>query len=207
MSKRRTTISLVSAIILCLAAQLSLASGNTPQDMIKQTANEVLNKLQQDQAKLKAHPGAIYDLVKSDILPHFDFDRMSSWVLARYWRLATAQQRTQFEDQFRNLLVNTYGNTLLRYSGEKISYLPTKLDPQNDTALVRTSLLNGDSGQSIPIDYRLYDKHGEWKVYDLSIDGVSLISNYRESFAELLQQHGIDGLIQHLAAHNKQATG
>jgi phospholipid transport system substrate-binding protein len=207
MNKRRTTIVLVSVMFLCLATQVSVASEASPQDLIKQTAEQVLNKLQQDHATLRAHPGAIYDLVKRDILPHFDFQRMSRWVLARYWRRATPQQRTRFEHQFRNLLVDTYGNTLLRYAGEKISYLPTKLNPENDTALVRTSLLNGDSGQSIPIDYRLYDNHGVWKVYDLSIDGVSLISNYRNSFAEELRQHGIDGLIQQLTGHNNHATG
>jgi phospholipid transport system substrate-binding protein len=208
MNKRPTTLLLVSAIGLWLATQVLLAGeAASPEEMIKQTATQVLNKLQQDQATLKAHPGAIYDLVKSDILPHFDFERMSRWVLARYWRQATPQQRSQFEDQFRNLLVNTYGNTLLRYSGEKVSYRPTQLNPANMTALVRTTLLSGGSGQAIPVDYRLYDAHGAWKVYDLSIDGVSLVTNYRESFAEVLRQKGIDGLIQQLAKHNEHKTG
>lgn len=207
MNKPRTISILLSVMFLCLVTQLSIAGGSSPQDMIKQTADEVLHKLQREHARLKANPGAIYGLVKSDILPHFDFDRMSRWVLARYWRLATPRQRSRFEQQFQNLLVNTYGNTLLRYSGEKIHYLPTRLDPSRDNAEVRTNLLNPDSGQSVPIDYLLHDSHGEWKVYDLSVDGVSLISNYRESFAEVLKQHGIDGLIQQLERHNRQATG
>lgn len=207
MNKRRTTFALVAALLLWSMAQAVLAGEQSPEDTVKQTAEQVLGKLQQDRAELKAHPNEIYKLVESDILPHFDFARMSQWVLARYWRTATPQQREQFQTQFRNLMVNTYSNTLLRYSGEKITYLPTRLDPSSDTALVRTSLLNGDSGQSIPIDYRLYDDHGDWKVIDLTIDGVSLIANYHDSFAETLQHKGIDGLIQQLKAHNRQLTG
>jgi phospholipid transport system substrate-binding protein len=207
MNMRHTTIILTSALLLWTMTQAALADAQSPEDMVKQTAEQVLGKLQQDRSRLKAHPDAIYGLIESDILPHFDFDRMSRWVLARYWRTATPQQRSQFETQFRNLLVNTYGSTLLRYSGEKISYQPTRLDPASDMALVRTSVLNPDSGQSIPIDYRVYDNHGEWKVVDLTIDGVSLVTNYRHSFAETLKQHGIDGLIRHLKTHNNEVTG
>lgn len=207
MHNRRTTITLATALLLWSMALVALAGTQSPEDMVKQTAERVLGKLQQDRTQLKAHPEAIYKLIESDILPHFDFDRMSRLVLARYWRTATSQQRNQFVTQFRNLLVNTYGNSLLRYSGEKISYQPTRLDPASDTALVRTSVQNPDSGQSIPIDYRVYDDHGVWKVVDLTIDGVSLVTNYRHSFAEVLKQRGIDGLIQDMKSHGNEVTG
>lgn len=202
MNMRHSTIVLASALLLWSMAQVSLADAQSPEEMVRQTAQQVLGKLQRDRAGLQAHPDAIYGLIERDILPHFDFDRMSRWVLARYWRIATPQQRSRFETQFRSLLVNTYGHALLRYSGEKIRYQPTRLDPASDMALVRTSVLNPDSGRSIPIDYRVYDNHGEWKVVDLTIDGVSLVTNYRHSFAEELKQHGIDGLIRHLKTHN-----
>ena len=131
MNMKHSTIVLASTLLLWSMAQVTLADAQSPEDMVRQTAQQVLGKLQQDRARLQAHPDAIYGLIESDILPHFDFDRMSRWVLARYWRNATQQQRNRFETQFRNLLVNTYGNALLRYSGEKISYQPTPVPEQS----------------------------------------------------------------------------
>ena len=178
----------------------------SPEQLVHQTADQVLSKLRQDRSELKAHPGKIYDLVKNIILPHFDFDRMSEWVLGANWRRATPQQRSRFTAEFRDLLVNTYGYALLRYENEQIRYLPSHSDSSSGQVLVRTQIQQPD-GEPIPVNYRLYDEQGEWKVFDLSIDGVSLVSNYRASFAEQLQQVGMDGLIKHLAQHNQETAG
>jgi phospholipid transport system substrate-binding protein len=131
---------------------------------------------------------------------------MSQWVLGANWRRATAEQRDRFLTEFRDLLVNTYGYALLRYDNEQIQYLPSHGDPASGLVIVRTQIRQAD-GESIPVNYRLYHKHGEWKVFDLSIDGVSLISNYRNSFAEQIEQVGMDGLIKRLEQHNQQTTG
>ena len=181
-------------------------AASSPEQLVKQTAEQVLSKLQQERPELKAHPGKIYDLIKNIILPHFDFQRMSEWVLGINWRRATPEQREQFLTQFRDLLVNTYGYALLRYDNEKIQYLPSIGSPVNGEVLVRTQIQQAD-GESIPVNYRLYRKAGEWRVFDLSIDGVSMISNYRGSFSEQIQQIGIDGLIKRLEQHNQQAIG
>jgi len=204
-------IRLVLLMSTTLFAMSALAGPSTesqqiPEQLIRQTAEQVLDKLQQERPELKAHPDKIYGLIKDIILPHFDFDRMSRWVLGVNWRRASPKQRDRFEAEFRDLLVNTYGYALLRYDNQKIRYLPSHRDQSSGEVLVRTQIRQAD-GQPIPVDYRLYDKQGEWKVFDLSIDGVSLVSNYRNSFAEQIQQVGMDGLIKHLEQHNRQSAG
>jgi phospholipid transport system substrate-binding protein len=198
----------MSSVLLVMSAMAGSndTTQSSPEQMVKQTAEQVLNRLQQDRTELKAHPGRIYALIKNIILPHFDFRRMSQWVLGVNWRRATPEQRKRFMHEFRDLLVNTYGYALLRYENETIQYLPTRKDQASGEVLVRTQIQQAD-GESIPVNYRLYNKQGEWKVFDLSIDGVSLVSNYRNSFDEQIQQIGMDGLIKRLEQHNQQSTG
>ena len=209
--KRGGLSSLVILLSITLFALSAVAGPSnlpqpSPEQLIKQTADQVLSKLQQERPELKAHPGKIYALIQNIILPHFDFQRMSEWVLGANWRRATPEQRDRFLTEFRDLLVNTYGYALLRYDTEQIRYLPTLGNPANGEVLVRTQIRQAD-GESIPVNYRLYHKDGEWKVFDLSIDGVSLISNYRNSYAEQIPQVGMNGLIKRLEQHNRQTLG
>ena len=174
-----------------------------PRQLVQQTAEQVMARLQRERSELKAHPERIYELVKDLILPHFDFDGMSRWVLGRHWQQATPAQRQQFETQFRDLMVRTYSSALLRYDSEHIEYLSGHDLGKSNQALVRTLIRQSDQ-VSIPVDYRLYmDKSQQWKVFDMSIDGVSLITNYRRSFAEQIRRVGLNGLIDRLVQHNQ----
>ena len=205
-SLARITLLLSAALIAVdAAAGPDIPSQPSPEQLVRQTADQVLSKLQQERPQLKAHPGKIYGLVKDIILPHFDFKRMSQWVLGPKWHRATPDQRQHFVAEFRDMLVNTYGYALLQYENEKIQYLPTRGNPASGRVEVRTQILQPE-GTSIPVNYLLFKKQGEWKVFDLSIDGVSLVSSYRNSFAEQIQQVGLDGLIDHLAKHNQKAA-
>jgi phospholipid transport system substrate-binding protein len=203
MRHTRTTLALLTAAFLWLAAPLSFAdtAAQTPQAMIRQTTEQVIDRLKAEQQTLQAHPQKIHSFIKQYLLPHFDFQRMSQWVLGRYWRTATPQQRSAFVTQFENLLIDTYGNALSSYSGQTITYQPTLRQPDG-SALVRTELHDSNGGPAIPVDYRMYNDNGQWKVFDLSIDNVSLITNYRESFAPQIQRSSLDGLIQQMAKHN-----
>lgn len=214
MIRARHTVTALAASLLCLTSTVGIAAGlppqaagTTPEAMIEQTTAQVLDSLKNDREALQAHPGRIYRLIEKEILPHFDFDHMSRWVLGRYWRNASAQQRSAFEQQFRDLLVNTYGDALLNYSGQTVTYLPTRGDPKSGEVVVRARLHNMDGGPDIPLDYRLNNEKGQWRVVDVSIDGVSLVTNYRETFAGQIQREGLNGLIRHLAEHNKQSAG
>jgi phospholipid transport system substrate-binding protein len=211
---KRAGSGLTALVILLITALLAWDASAGPADspsvspeqLVRQTADQVLNKLRLERPELKAHPGKIYDLIQNLILPHFDFERMSRWVLGPNWRRATPLQRSQFMAEFQDLLINTYGYALLRYQDAPIQYLPSRIDLASGQALVRTEIKQAD-GQTIPVDYRLYAKQGEWKVFDLSIDGISMVSNYHDSFSEQIQQIGMDGLIKRLALHNQETAG
>lgn len=190
-------------MILGLLTSVSSWAIQSPQDLVQQTAEKMLDRLRTERKVIDEHPGRIYELVNEIVLPHFDFERMSSWVLGKYWRTATAEQRKHFVEEFRNLLVRTYAKSLSSYTDNKITYLPFRGDPQQTDVKVRTEV-DQPGGFPIPIDYDLYLKGDEWKVYDVTIDGVSLVTNYRTTFANQIRREGLDKLIASLANRNKQ---
>jgi phospholipid transport system substrate-binding protein len=190
-------------LILWLAGTGAVWAVMAPQDMVKQTSDQMLSKLRDERQIIDQHPGRIYDLVNQIVLPHFDFERMSIWVLGKYWRTATPEQRKRFVEEFRNLLVRTYAKSLSSYRDNKISYLPMRSSPQDTDVKVRTEV-DQPGGFPIPIDYSLFLKGDEWKVYDVTIDGVSLVTNYRTTFASSIRQDGLEKLIATLADRNKQ---
>lgn len=176
-----------------------------PEEMVRTTGDKLLARLRKDHAVLKAHPGRIYALVSDLLLPHFDFETMARWVLGRYWRTATPAQRTQFVAAFRTLLVRTYATALLEYRNQEIRYLPFHGNLASGDVTVRTEVVQ-PGGRSIPIDYSLDLRDGHWMVYDVSVDGVSLVTTYRGSFASEIQRVGMDGLLKKLAERNEQLS-
>ena len=143
----------------------------------------------------------MYELVAEIVLPYFDFRRMSQWVLGRNWRTATAQQRERFVEQFRLLLVRTYGRALSEYADEKVIYLPFDAGSEADRVTVRTEI-EQPGGAPIPISYSMYLSDDGWKVYDVAISGVSLVTNYRSSFGSIIRKDGMDSLIEQLGNRN-----
>ena len=190
--------------VLLLALLLFTAAAwaqSDPQLLVKQVTDKVLARLDSERAALKADPRKIYPLVEDLVLPHFDFSRMSAWVLGRYWRTASADQRSRFTREFRTLLVRTYAVALLEYSGQTIGYLPSRMSESGKTALVRTEI--AQSGQSpVALNYSLYWNGKQWLVYDITVEGVSLVTNYRSSFAAQIAGNGLDTLIAQLEKRN-----
>jgi phospholipid transport system substrate-binding protein len=177
-----------------------------PQQMVRSTADKVLAEVSARKAELEADPRLIYPLVETSVLPHFDFRRMSQSALGRFWRDATEAQRADVTREFREMLVRTYATALLGYSGQEIEYLPVKAGTDADRVVVPTRLALGGA-PPVPIDYRLRKGDDGWKVYDVVIDGVSLITNYRSQFAGVVRRSGIDGLISALANKNREPGG
>lgn len=188
---------LVLPLLFSFAAQASLE----PQQLVQSTSDQVLQRLKKDHDNLQKNPDLIYPLVEDLVLPHFDFTKMSQWVLGVNWRTASDDQKARFTEQFRNLLVRTYAKALLEYTDQKINYLPVHAEADAKTVTVRTEIVQA-GGQNIPVHYSMYRKGDAWKVYDISIDGVSLVNNYRTSFANDIRQSGIDKLIARLADMN-----
>ena len=173
-------------------------------ELVRETSERMLTALKNEHDALKANPAKLYALTEEIILPHFDFERISSWVLGKYWREATPEQKSRFTQEFRNLLVRTYATAMLEYSGQEIKYLPFKADTGANTVTVRTAVVQ-PGGPAIQINYSLFVKEGEWKVYDVVVENTSLVANYRSSFANEIRQSGLDVLIEKLASRTQQS--
>ena len=135
------------------------------------------------------------------MLPYFDFERMSQRVLGKDWRRASPAQRERFADEFEALLVRTYASAAREFSTRPVQFLPLRANAEGTLATVRTSIV-ADGGTTIPINYEMYESENGWKVYDVSIDGVSLVINYRTTFSREIRAGGIDQLIERLSRHN-----
>ncbi len=192
-------------IVLLLLWAVPLQAGTDPQELVRRTAEEVLAQVRAHKAELERDNSGIYRLVQEKVVPHFDFRRMTRSALGRFWRQATEGQKARLTQEFRELLVRTYAVMLLGYSDERIEYLPFRGRPGDKRVVVRTKVHTRDGAPPVPIDYRLYrNRAGEWKVYDVVVDGVSLVSNYRGTFAAEIRKGGIEGLIASLASHNRR---
>jgi phospholipid transport system substrate-binding protein len=189
-------------LMLTMAPALAIQE---PQDLVQSATDEITATLRKEQDKIKQDPDYLLEIVDNIVAPHFDFQRMSSWVLGKYWRTAKADEKERFAQEFRTLLVRTYAKALNDNYDKKIDMLPTREKRGGQEALVRTEVQQ-DAGFPIPIDYRMHVKNGEWKVYDVSVDGISLVTNYRSSFAKEIRQDGLPKLIARLAERNKSGA-
>lgn len=192
------------ALVLMLAlAQAWAATG--PRELVRQTADRVLEQIAHRKGELQADPSKIYELVKDEVVPHFDFERIARWVLGQHWSRASEQQRDRFVAEFREMLVRTYAKVLLEYSGQEIEYPPMRVPEGADEVRVRTQVVE-QGAPPIPVDYNLYHTGERWLVYDVVVDGVSLVSNYRSSFNREIRRAGIDSLIRKLEQRNRQGA-
>ncbi|MBK5967250.1 MULTISPECIES: MlaC/ttg2D family ABC transporter substrate-binding protein [Thiorhodovibrio] len=194
----------LSALLMLVAVGTSLAQGSAT-DLVRNTAEKMLSTLEAQRAEVDRRPQLIYELVGRVVAPHFDFELITQSTVGRDWRQATPAQRKALVDAFREVLVRTYATALLKYSGEEIVYQPAKPGTRDGTVIVPTQV-RAPGSSAIPIDYRLHDRQGSWKVYDVVIDNVSLISNYRNQFRSIIGRDGIDGLIQELRAKSHSGS-
>jgi phospholipid transport system substrate-binding protein len=186
--------------ILCFS--VGIAWSATPNEVVKETAEGVISHIESNRSILETHPEKIYDMVNELVIPRFDFISMSKWVLGKHWKTASETQRLKFITQFKALLVRTYARALLEYSGQSIKYYPAEQNPQSNLAVVRTELTSSSSAQ-LPILYRMHQKNEEWKVVDVAVDGVSLVTTYRGSFATQIKKNGFDSLLNELSKKNE----
>ena len=194
-----------SVVVLWLLLPLiGLADVTPPLELVKETTARIQQAMRDNKADIDQDVSRLYALITQIALPHFDFHRMSRWTLGPYWRSATPAQRKQFLDEFRRLLLRTYGHTLLDYRDAKIRYLPVLAAPDARQVYVRCEVEQPD-GNPVRLVYAMYRTAEGWKVYDVLVEGVSLVTNYRSSFAAIVQQHGMDGLIRRLAAKNQES--
>lgn len=197
--------SLMAGIAALLLANVATAEDVAPDVLVKNTANDVLEIIRKDKDIQNGDMRKISALAEEKILPHFDFERMSRMVLGKHWSRASKEQQQQFVNEFRSLLIRTYASALTKYRNQTIEYKPMRAQPTDTDVTVRTQIVQ-PGGQPLPIDYSLIKKEDGWKVYDVVIEGVSLVTNYRGQFSTEVRQSGMDGLIQRLADKNKQPS-
>ncbi len=205
--QRRAGRGLVLALVLGWTVAAGAAtpgdSPPPPERLVRATTERMIEAIRREREVLRSDRARLFALVEKIMLPHFDLERMAQRVLGKYWRRADRAQRERFVAEFRTLLMRTYATALLEYQDQEIRFLEPL--ERGDDVLVRTKV-EQDGGPPIPIDYRLYRAEQGWKVYDVAIDGVSLVINYRSSFSAEIRRGGIDGLIARLARHNREGS-
>lgn len=193
-------------ILLCLTVAPASAGDPHPAlALVKQTTDQMLTRLRADRDKLKQNPELVNQLVEEVVLPHFDFETISASVLGKYWKRLDADQQRRFRDAFKLLLLRTYANALVDNMDRKIEFEPVRSSPDATDVTVRTSIPQ-DGEFPIPVNYSLELIDNQWKVYDVEIDGLSLVANYRSTFAKEINKSGLDGLIKLLEQRNKELS-
>lgn len=189
---------------LGIAGSAAAAEEMTPDVLVRNVTNEVLEIVRADKDIQSGNVSKAVALVEVKVLPHFNFARMTQLAVARDWRQATPAQQKILIDEFRELLVRTYSKALTEYRKQTIDFKPFSMTPAETDVKVRTEIKQ-TGGKPIQLDYYLEKNASGWKVYDIEVGGISLVTNYRSSFSQEVRANGIDGLISVLQAKNKSA--
>jgi phospholipid transport system substrate-binding protein len=188
------------------AVAVAVAADIAPDELVRKTVDEVLAIIKADKELQAGSQKKILDLVDAKVLPNFDFTRMTQLAMGRNWRDASDAQKEALTREFRTLLVRTYSSSLSQYRNQTIEVKPSRVAPGDNDTVVKTMIIQ-PNGPGVPIDYSMAKEAGGWKVYDVVIDGVSLVTTYRGSFSDQIRQGGIDGLVKTLGERNASHSG
>jgi phospholipid transport system substrate-binding protein len=195
--------SLLSSLVATAGLISSIAFAQiTPDAQVKTVATEVTTVLKSDPAIL-SNQAKLKELIESKLLPNFNFGRMTQLAMGRNWAKASPDQQTALTNEFRTLLVRTYSGALANFKNNTIDYRPLRMQSTETDVTVKT-VVNQPNGQGIPIDYSMEKAaDGSWKAYDVIVAGVSLVTNYRDEFNNVVRDQGVDALVKQLQSKNK----
>lgn len=194
----KATLKWIVILAVWLVAPVQIAQAS-PLTTLETAATNVLNALKQNKANLKTNPNYVYSVVNRYIIPHVDVFGLARSVLGRTaWTNASISQKKAFTHAFTQLVVRTYSGALRDYSGERVRFLPLRGDYQNQRFIKVSSYIIRPNGQNIPLQYSMVKKRQGWKVYDMSVEGVSLLQSYRSQFSNFLRSGTLDQLIDKL---------
>jgi len=188
--------------IIAMCVPLAAAAQEAPDALVKRVTDEVLAIIKADKDLQAGNPQKVVSLAEQKVLPHFDFTRMTRLAVGKNWQQASDAQKESLTKEFRTMLVRTYSTSLSAYRNQTIEVKPLKMAAGDKEVTVRTQVVQ-QGGPPIPIDYAMEKADSGWKVYDVVIDGASLVTTYRGSFNDQIQKGGIDGLVKTLADRNK----
>jgi phospholipid transport system substrate-binding protein len=190
--------------LLALLAPVAQAQALAPDALVKTITDEVVGMLKKDKQIQAGDTQKAAELIDAKIVPHFDFTRMARIAMGRNWRSATPDQQKQLATEFKTLLVRTYSTALTNYRDQRIDYKPLRAKPEDNEVTVKSDVKQSGSSQPVSIDYEMEKTDNGWKIYDVKVGGVSLVTTYRDTFASEVRDNGIDGLIKSLAAKNRE---
>lgn len=188
---------------LLLSCSPALAQEDSPDALIKKVTEDVLTIVRQDKDIQNGNTKKAIDLVEVKVLPNFDFQHMTALAMGKDWNKASPEQKKRLSEEFKTLLVRTYSNALTGYRDQMVRYKPSKMQSGDTEVLVRTEILK-PGNKPIALDYALEKQADGWKVFDVIVAGVSLVTNYRDTFTQEVRANGIDGLIKMLVTKNNQ---
>lgn len=192
--------------LFALMSAMFLSAGTMaaeqPDELVKTVTDEVLTIVRNDKDIQNGNARKAVALVEAKVLPHFNFMRMTQLAVGREWRNISPAQQNILSEEFKTLLVRTYSKALTEYRNQAVEYKPFALKPGETDAKVRTLVKQPNNAKPIELDYSLEQHAGAWKVYDIEVAGVSLVTNYRDSFASEIRNNGVDGLIKVLQTKN-----
>lgn len=199
---RLATAAAAAAIVLAGSARAQAQSENQAPDLLVKTVTlEVVDIIQKDKDIQKGDRKKVIALIEAKVLPHFNFQAMTSSAVGRNWDKASAEQKARLTDEFKTLLVRTYSSALASYSNQKFEFRPLRAKPTDTDVTVNVRVMqSGD--QPMTIDYDMEKRPGGWKVWDVRVGGISLVANYRTEFDNQIRENGVEGLIKTLYAKN-----
>ena len=194
----------IGASLFAVLAAVAMPANaqEAPDAMVKRVSQDVIATIKADPLIQAGNEARIREVIEAKLVPNFDFPRMTALAMGKNWRSATPEQQKRLADEFKTLLVRTYSGALAKYRDETIDYKPLRMNPSDTDVTVRTLVMKS-GGQPVQIDYTLAKSADGWKVFDVVIGGVSLVTNYRDEFNEQIKNGGVDGLIKTLADRNK----
>ena len=198
-------VSRVVVMLLSLMLTFTAFAAEAPDTMLNRVTQEMITALRNHDAELRSNPNRIYPIIDKILVPHIDWDAMAHWVVGRNaWDSASDGQRQRFSKEFKDLLVRTYASTLRAYNNQTIEYLPIRGGIAGKNRVLVASLIREPNREAIKVTYRMAKKGDTWLVYDISIEGVSLLKGFQSQFAQEVQQKGLDSLSDRLHQHNEK---
>jgi phospholipid transport system substrate-binding protein len=193
------------AIFTALFVSTTWAQDLAPDQLVQKITDDVLAAIKTDKQLAAGDRQKALKLAEEKILPYVDFEESTRLAVGRSWAQASPEQKKRLVSEFRNMLVRTYSNAVEGYQGQTLKILPARAKPTDDEASVRAQFVRA-GGQPLPIEFQMRKTANTWKVYDISVEGVSLVLTYRSEFDAVVKQEGIDGLIKRLAQKNTPAA-
>jgi len=194
----------IFACLMALALPARAQQDLGPEELVRKVTQDVLDAIRSDKQLAAGDRQKALKLAEEKVLPHIDFEEAARLAVGRAWAQATPEQRKKLVEEFRRMLVRTYSNAISAYEGQTMKVLPVRMKPGDTEVTVHNQYIRA-GGTPLPVDYQMHKTDQGWKIYDITVEGVSLVLTYRSEFDAVVKQSGIDGLIKRLEEKNTPA--